>query len=83
MPKVLETFKNILESSENEETWADSADGITYVQRTLLFKSFHNAVDRKLCGEGWTRLGRWFINISEGTNNNGKQSQKQAAISLR
>ena len=66
MPKLLDKeaipFKEL--EKENEEVWADSDDGINYVKRTLLFKAFHNAVERKLCNEGWTRLGRWFIKVS-------------------
>lgn len=85
MPKLLESFKDTLDSSEKEETWADSTDGITYIQRTLLFKALHNAVERKLCNEGWTRLGRWFIKVGDTLPSGDQmigQESRSAAISL-
>ena len=84
MPKLLETFKE-LESSEKEEVWADSEQGLTYVTRTLLFKALHNAIERKLCNEGWTRMVRWFIKVPESSQNgtNTENKTRPAAISIR
>ena len=39
-------------------------------------KALHNAVERKLCQEGWTRLCRWFIQLAD------EKEQPSAAISL-
>ena len=40
----------------------------------------HNAVERKLCSEGWTRLSRWFIKLPDPKNN--KSEATNASISL-
>ena len=83
MPKLLETFKE-LESSEKEEVWTESEQGLTYVTRTLLFKALHNAIERKLCNEGWTRMVRWFIKVPESSqNSNSENKTRPAAISIR
>ena len=45
-------------------------------------KALHNAVERKLCHEGWTRLCRWFILFGDDKSGDATQSQPSAAISL-
>merc|ERR1712168_1559018 len=44
----------------NDSTYMNVSFLIVVTSR-LLFKALHNAVERKLCHEGWTRLYRWFI----------------------
>ncbi|XP_041456106.1 mediator of RNA polymerase II transcription subunit 13-like isoform X2 [Lytechinus variegatus] len=34
---------------------------MSYECRTLLFKSFHNSIERCLLSGGYVRLGRWFV----------------------
>lgn len=34
---------------------------MSYECRTLLFKSFHNSIERCLLNGGYVRLGRWFV----------------------
>ncbi|XP_013781243.1 mediator of RNA polymerase II transcription subunit 13-like [Limulus polyphemus] len=36
-------------------------NGLSYECRTLLFKAFHNLIERCLLSRGFTRLGKWFI----------------------
>ena len=43
-------------------------------------KALHNAVERKLCSEGWTRLSRWFILLPDPKNK--KSEATNASISL-
>lgn len=78
-PALLESFKEKgLESSdESVVEWSGNSDGMPYVQRTLLFKALHNSVERKLCSEGWTRMGRWFFRTPDGD-----KVSKSAAFSI-
>ncbi|XP_022252364.1 mediator of RNA polymerase II transcription subunit 13-like isoform X2 [Limulus polyphemus] len=36
-------------------------NGLSYECRTLLFKAFHNLIERCFLSRGFTRLGKWFI----------------------
>ncbi|XP_076344543.1 mediator of RNA polymerase II transcription subunit 13-like isoform X2 [Tachypleus tridentatus] len=36
-------------------------NGLSYESRTLLFKAFHNLIERCLLSRGFTRLGKWFV----------------------
>ncbi|XP_022241525.1 mediator of RNA polymerase II transcription subunit 13-like isoform X2 [Limulus polyphemus] len=36
-------------------------NGLSYESRTLLFKAFHNLIERCLLSRGFTRLGKWFL----------------------
>lgn len=36
-------------------------NGMSYECRTLLFKAFHNRIERCLLSRGFARLGRWFV----------------------
>jgi len=35
-------------------------NGLSYESRTLLFKAFHNLIERNLLTKGFARFGRWF-----------------------
>lgn len=40
-------------------------NGMSYECRTLLFKAFHNRIERCLLSRGFARLGRWFVQPME------------------
>ena len=84
-PAVLEWLDKEFDGQAGEECrWGENDrgednTGLDYQARSLLFKALHNAVERKLCQEGWTRLCRWFILLPPGS---AAAAQPSAAISL-
>ncbi|XP_054167934.1 mediator of RNA polymerase II transcription subunit 13-like [Oppia nitens] len=59
--------------------------GLSYECRTLLFKAFHNIIERCLLSRGFARLGRWFFQPTEPTcathNHNAEQTSKKLSSS--
>ena len=87
-PSMLESFKDQNLEAGEEHNWGEpsqregDATGLDYQARSLLFKALHNAIERKLCSEGWTRLCKWFILLPEVKSRDRKESREQGSASI-
>ena len=63
-------------------------NGLSYESRTLLFKAFHNLIERNLLSKGFARFGKWFtqpqvVSSSSSSSSNTSSSSSNASPSKR
>ncbi|CAK9296009.1 unnamed protein product [Gordionus sp. m RMFG-2023] len=54
-------FSILIHRDLKESEFGNWDNGLTYEGRTLLFKAFHNIIERYLMMRGFLRLGKWFV----------------------
>ncbi|KAI1293681.1 Mediator of RNA polymerase II transcription subunit 13 [Halotydeus destructor] len=65
-PEDLNEFLSTELTETEQGSWEN---GLSYECRTLLFKAFHNLIERCLLSRGFARFGKWFVQPSHSPAN--------------